>query len=66
MQSHSSTRMGINMARKYRWRVVVTDGLDHTYVWFGMAANKAEAVARALEGRPGWHVQEAERAVTPF
>ncbi|MBT2546888.1 hypothetical protein J7I85_00750 [Arthrobacter sp. ISL-65] len=54
------------MARKYRWRVVVTNGLERTAVWFGMAASKAEAEARALSEHPGWFVQEADRAVPPY
>jgi hypothetical protein len=52
------------MARKYRWRVVVTNGHDCT-VWFGLAASKAEAEARALSEHQGWFVQESDRVVTP-
>ena len=51
------------MARKYRWRVVVTNGLDCTKVWVGLAASKEEAESKALADHPGWFVQNAERFV---
>ncbi len=54
------------VARRYRWRVVVSNGFDRTAVWTGLAANKAEAEALALSEHPGWFIQEAGRAVEPY
>ncbi|MET3934393.1 hypothetical protein ABIE00_002439 [Arthrobacter sp. OAP107] len=54
------------MTRKFRWRVVVTNGHDRTEVWFGIAASKTEAETKALSGHPGWSVQESGSVVTPY
>lgn len=42
------------------WRVVVTDRKEHTALWFGTAATRAEAEQAALEEHPGWYVQECD------
>lgn len=54
------------MTRKYRWRVVLTNGLDRTAVWYGMASGRADAEARALVDYPGWFAVESDRVYTPY